>query len=358
MRIILSLQLISFLIAQAPPGYYDGTEGFEGQSLRLALHNIIDNHQSQSYNSLWTHFQSTDRKPNYKVWDMYSDIPGGTPPYEYTFVSDQCGNYNSENDCYNREHSWPKSWFNDWSPMNTDLFHLYPTDGYVNGRRSNYPYGEVNSPTWTSMNGSKVGSNTTSGYSGTVFEPIDGYKGDLARTYFYMSTRYYTEDSGWDNNDMVDGADLKTWAKTMLINWHHNDPVSDKEIDRNNAVYAIQQNRNPFIDHPEWADCIWDDNCDLSVENEAAPARFILLQNYPNPFNPVTTIQFSIETQLIASLRIYDISGRLIETLIENKLVSGEYSIPWNAEGYPCGIYFVQFVSGQKIQTKKLIFLK
>ncbi len=358
MRIILSLQLISLLIAQAPPGYYNGTEGLEGQALRLALHQIIDNHQSQSYTSLWTHFQSTDMKPNGMVWDMYSDIPGGTPPYEYTFVSDQCGNYNSENDCYNREHSWPKSWFNNGSPMYTDLFHLYPTDGYVNGRRGNYPYGEVNNPTWISMNGSKVGSNTTSGYSGTVFEPIDEYKGDFARTYFYMSTRYYTEDSGWDTNDMVEGADLKNWAKMMLINWHHDDPVSEKEIERNNAVYTIQQNRNPYIDHPEWADCIWDDNCNLSIEGDTTPLRFTLLQNYPNPFNPVTTIRFSIEMRLIASLRIYDISGHLIETLIDEEVMSGTHTVKWDAANMPSGVYFCRLTHEDYTSVQKLILLK
>ncbi len=256
-RFSVLLLILSSALAQIPPGYYDTAEGLNGDDLRLALHNIIDDHNVQSYSSLWTHFQSTDKKPNNKVWDMYSDVPGGTPPYEYTFGSDQCGNYGGEGDCYNREHSWPKSWFNNTSPMNSDMFHLYPTDGYVNGMRSNYPFGEVSNATWTSQNGSKRGTMNAYGFSGTVFEPIDEYKGDFARTYFYMSTRYYTEDSGWDNNDMVDGADLKDWAVDMLLAWHEADPVSEKETDRNNAVYDIQNNRNPFIDYPEWADCVW-----------------------------------------------------------------------------------------------------
>jgi len=250
---------VSIVMAEIPPGYYDGTDGLDGEELRLALHEIIDNHTVHSYSSLWTHFQSTDKKPNNKVWDMYSDIPNGTPPYEYTFVSDQCGNYGGESDCYNREHSWPKSWFNNASPMNTDLFHLVPTDGYVNGMRSNYPYGEVENTTWTSQNGSKRGTMNSYNFNGTVFEPIDEYKGDFARTYFYMSTRYTTEDSGWDENDMVNGADLKEWAVAMLLDWHQADPVSEKELNRNDAVYDIQGNRNPFIDYPVWSECIWDE---------------------------------------------------------------------------------------------------
>jgi len=123
-----------------PANYYSSAEGKTGYALKTALHNIIKNHQVQSYSSLWNHFQSTDKKPNGKAWDMYSDVPGGTPAYEYSFGSDQCGSYSKEGDCYNREHSFPKSWFNNASPMYSDLFHLYPTDGYVNQRRGNYPY--------------------------------------------------------------------------------------------------------------------------------------------------------------------------------------------------------------------------
>lgn len=348
---------LSLITAQAPQGYYSSAEGLEGEALRLALHQIIDNHQAQSYSSLWTYFQSTDVKPNGKVWDMYSDIPGGNPPYEYTFVSDQCGNYNSENDCYNREHSWPKSWANDTYPMNTDLFHIYPTDGYVNGRRSNYPFGEVNSPSWTSMNGSKVGSNVTSGYSGVVFEPIDGYKGDFARTYFYMSTRYHTEDSGWDETPMTDGADIKSWAAAMLLDWHHEDPVSEKEIDRNNDVYAIQQNRNPFIDLPGWADCIWGGDCSMSI-GTAVPAHFTVLENYPNPFNPVTTIRLELENETIGSLKIYDLNGKLTDIIFDKKQVSGRTEYLWDAKIISGGIYFVQFVSKGQPHTKKIVLLK
>ena len=256
-RKIFLLLIVCILSADIPDGYYDTAEGLFGIELRSALHDIIDNHNSQSNSSLWTHFQSTDMKTNGKVWDMYSDIPGGTPPYEFTFVIDQCGNYSQEGDCYNREHSWPSSWFNDNYPMKTDIFQVYPTDGYVNNRRANYPFGEVGTSSWLSENGSKVGNCSYSGCNGTVFEPIDNYKGDFARTYFYMSTRYFGEDSGWDENEMVNGAELKPWAVNMLLDWHENDPVSQKELDRNEDVYGIQGNRNPYIDHPEYSQRVW-----------------------------------------------------------------------------------------------------
>ncbi len=245
-----------FLLAQIPAGYYNTATGLTGTPLRAALHNIIDNHSVKSYGSLYTYYQTTDKKLSGKVWDMYSDVPNGIPPYDFNF-SQTCGNYSKEGDCFNREHSWPQSWFNSNSPMVSDLFHVYPTDGKVNGIRSNYPYGEVNNPTTTTLNGSKLGPCSFPGYTGTVFEPLDEYKGDFARTYFYMCTRYYTEDSGWLTNDMIIGASLKPWALELMKKWNQQDPVSAKEIARNNAVYVIQGNRNPFIDHPEYACIIW-----------------------------------------------------------------------------------------------------
>ncbi|MBC7124761.1 MAG: endonuclease, partial [Bacteroidales bacterium] len=263
---LLILTLSVKILAQIPDGYYATAEGKTGAELKTALYNIIKNHTVISYDGLWTAFQYTDKKSNGKVWDMYSDKPGQTPPYEFTFVTDQCGNYNSEGDCYNREHSFPKSWFNDASPMYSDLFHLYPTDGYVNNRRSNYIFGEVTSVTWTSLNGSKLGTSTASGTTLTVFEPIDEYKGDFARTYFYMATRYENLIATWASYNteakaILDGTTYpayKEWYITLLLKWNQQDPVSQKEIDRNNVVYSsYQHNRNPFIDHPEYAQLIW-----------------------------------------------------------------------------------------------------
>jgi len=328
-------------MAQPPAGYYNNTEGLEGQALRQALHNIIKNHQARSYSQLWNDFFQTDKKPNGKVWDMYSDVPDGSPAYEYDFFSDQCGNYSGEGSCYNREHSWPKSWFNDQTPMYTDLFHLVPTDGYVNGRRSNYPYGEVNNASWTSTNGSKLGPCVTAGYSGTVFEPIDAYKGDLARGYMYMSTRYFGEDGNWPGSDMVDGADIRAWAMTMLLRWHQEDPVSQKEIDRNNAVYTLQQNRNPFIDNPDFAFRIWDPTA--GVESYFSAANLMV---WPNPAkSDATTISVSWSSNVNADmLMVTDLSGRILleqEVNLADHLVIDEHL---NA-----GFYLLQLHDGQNV---------
>lgn len=245
--------LISFCgiaVAQPPTGYYNSAAGLTGEALQAALNDIIDNHTVIPYSGLWNAFRDTDKRSDGKVWDMYSSC-------DFTFGTNQCGNYSSECDCYNREHSWPKSWFGDKPPMNSDLFHIYPVDGWVNNKRSNYPFGTVSSPTWVSSNGSKLGNNTYPGYSGLVFEPVDEYKGDFARTYFYMSVRYYKEDGNWPGSPMTTGSQLKPWALKMMLEWHENDPVSTKETERNNAVYSYQHNRNPFIDHPEYAQLIW-----------------------------------------------------------------------------------------------------
>ena len=240
------------LWAQIPAGYYDNASGKQGDALKSALHNIIKSHNVVSYNGLLTAFAYTDCKANGKIWDIYSN-------YEYS-LKGNCGTYDEEGDCWNREHTWPQSWFNEKSTPRSDLFHVYPTDGYVNGKRSNYPYGEVGKATYTSGNGSKLGPCVTAGYSGTVFEPIDEYKGDIARGFFYMSVRYAGEDSGWGTSGMTNKSTILPWAMEMLLRWSDQDPVSQKEIDRNNAVYGYQGNRNPFIDHPEYARMIWDEN--------------------------------------------------------------------------------------------------
>ncbi len=256
---------ISFCgFAQIPNGYYSTINTQEGAALKTALYNIIKTKSVPSYDGLYTAFQTTDRKANGKVWDMYSDIPGGTPPYEYSYGSGNCGSYKDEGDCYNREHSFPQSWFNSASPMKSDVFHLYPTDGKVNGIRSNFPFGEVGSATTTTRNGSKLGGSKSPGYTGTVFEPLDEYKGDFARTYFYMATAYENLIGGWVNNgnagNVLDGSSFPVydvWFLNVLAKWHNQDPVSAKEIARNNAVYGVQNNRNPFIDNPQWAGKIW-----------------------------------------------------------------------------------------------------
>lgn len=255
---VILLLLTPVVYGQIPPGYYNSTAGLTGSSLKTSLYNIINGHTVRSYDDLWDYYPTTDKTAANKVWDMYSNCT-------FTFVTNQCGEFSVECDCFNREHSFPASWFNNGSPMYSDLFHVIPTDGKVNNVRDNEPFGEVGTPTYTSTNGSKRGNNVYPGYAGTVFEPADEYKGDFARTYFYMVTRYENLVATWYSNSPQADAVLQnnafpvfeTWFLNMLGEWHVADPVSQKEINRNNAVYGIQSNRNPFIDHPEWVYSIW-----------------------------------------------------------------------------------------------------
>ncbi|MBR5392204.1 MAG: endonuclease [Prevotella sp.] len=281
--------------------YYQPADGKKGEALKTALCGIIYNRTERSYDQLWTDFRKTDKRDDGKVWDMYSGISN------YIFGTHQAGNYSGEGEenggLYNREHSFPKSWFGASQtvkpPMYTDLFHLYPTDGYVNGMRSNYPFGETKGESYKSANGfSKLGSCTYPGYTGKVFEPNDIYKGDFARTYFYMVTCYEEKLPDWyanysESKPTLDGntyPGFQTWQLNMLMTWAANDQVSDKEYNRNIAVYDIQKNRNPFIDYQGLEQYIWGSMKDepFSYDNYKVPENYTVYipGDGPGPDDP------------------------------------------------------------------------
>lgn len=259
------LLAVTLAMAQGPNDtgtYYKSANGTKGKALKTALSKIIDTKTVISYDGLLNCYKSTDRRADGKVWDMYSCTTN------FSF-GDYNSQYKGEGDSYNREHSMPQSWFKKASPMKSDLMHVVPTDGYVNNRRSNYPFGETNYPTYQSNQGfSKVGPCSLPGYSGTVFEPNDEYKGDFARIYFYMATRYESRIASW-SSDMLAGNSypaFKPWVVEMLLRWAKEDPVSQKEIDRNNAVYGYQHNRNPYVDYPGLEQYVWGDKQDVAFD--------------------------------------------------------------------------------------------
>lgn len=268
--------------AQVPANYYDGTAGLSGAPLKTKLSQIITNgHQDHGYNGLWTAYQTTDRdyfyENNGKILDIYSENPTGPDPYEYSPGTNQCGNYSVEGDCYNREHIVPQSLFNENSPMVSDVHFIRATDGKVNGMRSNHPFGKVGTASFTSLNGSKVGNSVSAGYGGTVFEPIDEFKGDVARMIFYFVTRYETQLSSFSDGNMLGNTaypGLQTWELNQLLAWNALDPVSAVEVQRNNASYTFQGNRNPYIDNPSFVNLVWGTPT-VDTENPTAPINLV-----------------------------------------------------------------------------------
>ena len=279
MKKIYSALLLLFVtagIAQIPSNYYTTATG-TGYTLKTQLYNIIKGHTDKGYAGLYTTYQTSDRDYYFEndgtILDMYSEKPTGTDPYSYSAGTTQrCGTYSVEGDCYNREHIIPQSTFNSAAPMVSDAHFITPTDGKVNGQRSNYPHGPVTSATWTSLNGSKLGASTTSGYSGPIFEPINEFKGDIARMYFYFATRYENTVAGY-SYAMFNGTSNQVFTTAflnLLITWHNQDPVSSREIARNNAIYTSQNNRNPYIDHPEYVQKIWNPTADAQAPTSPA----------------------------------------------------------------------------------------
>lgn len=324
--VVLTCLFPFFVFAEIPAGYYDDAVGKSGEDLQKSLSTILNDATDVGYDGLWNLYKTTDRRSDGKVWDMYSDVTN------YTFGTDQCGSYGSEGDCYNREHSVPKSWFNKQSPMVSDIWHVYPTDGKVNGMRSNYPFGEVASDAPGSENGfSKWGKCKTLGYSHTVFEPNDEYKGDFARTYFYFATRYKGVATSGYGAEVFSSAYpyITKWQLDMLLRWHEQDPVSQKELDRNEAVYESRQgNRNPFIDYPELVDLIFGDSRNIPFMPDGGDAPYIEAPRNGstvdmgiasvNSSSPVT-VQLSVRGRNIESTVSFEVGGNDSECFSVNR---------------------------------------
>ena len=280
--LLFALLIGTTAMADIPNGYYNNAIGKQDQELMTALENIIFPHTLLGYNYLWDCYPSTDAGSDGYYIDMYSTC-------KYDHDSPHPGNASYVGQGLNREHSFPKSWFGgEIFPMFTDLTMIIPADAYVNQRRSNNPYGVcaggityTNEELGVSMRG-KLGASTYNGYTATVFEPDDEYKGDFARIYFYMVTCYNDSVAHWPGSGQLDKNNgykaFSTWSMQMLMEWHRADPVSQKEIIRNEAVYVEQGNRNPFVDCPELAEYIWGTKQNTAWTGEDLPGIINKLQ--------------------------------------------------------------------------------
>ncbi|HMI08213.1 MAG TPA: endonuclease [Flavobacterium sp.] len=348
------LFLATIGFAQIPAGYYNTATG-TGYTLKTQLYNKIHAHTALNYTpGLWNAYPFTDARPDGKVWDIYSNC-------NFTFGTGAGGNQDqgsggtAECQFYNREHTFPKSWFADGTPMYTDLFHVMPTDKKVNGLRGNLAYGVVGTATYTSSNGTKKGNCIAPNYPYNleVFEPADEYKGDIARNYFYMATCYQNVISGWQTNDAdadtaLDGSSDKVfeqWYLDLMYSWHVADPVSAKEIARNNAVYNIQGNRNPFIDHPEYVLAIWGPVLSTATFSNALATVSV----YPNPSS---NRKINIESDnALEEIQLITINGQLMQQIKNPVMENHTFTI----ENLPQGFYFLKLSADHQSVTKKVI---
>ena len=357
--------LLTFLLcslmgwAQIPAGYYSTATG-TGYVLKTQLFNIIKNQTDLGYSGLWVTYQTSDRdvftgtgyENDNTIYDMYTENPTGSAGecgFIYGTDQDTGSGGGSECDVYNREHIVPQSIFSQAAPMRHDAHFVTPTDKKVNGDRGDNPHGNVAVVSSTTNNGGKHGTSAIAGYVGQVFEPNSAFKGDIARMYFYFATRYEDQIASW-SYPMFNGTSNQVFTNSflnMLITWHNNDPVSVFEITRNNAIYARQNNRNPFIDHPEYVCQIY------SVQCAALSSESFVLENaisiYPNPaVNNEVTI--SSETEL-KSIVLYNINGQIIQEIKNPTRVDNSYKL----NNLSSGFYLVQMASENAIATKKLI---
>lgn len=283
----LAIQVLWAASITAPadiPMYWASADGKSGSDLWKAVSSQTSKgYKSIGYDGLYKAYQLTDVYPAGhpdagKIWDMYG---------ECAFISsNKCGSYKKPCDCYNREHSIPQSWWGGGTGgIGNDIFHVLPTDGKINGVRSNYEYGVVNGgEDWSGNKFGKADSwstdrktiastagETVSG-SGKVFEPKPEYKGDIARGLLgtiikWQQSSLTTGNNFFNGTYTVSGNfGLTKKAVVLLMKWHREDPVSQKEIDRNNGIQATQGNRNPFIDYPYLAEYIWGEHAGEAVD--------------------------------------------------------------------------------------------
>lgn len=351
------------IFAQAPVNYYSNANA-TGYTLKSQLKTIISaNHSGLTYAGLWNLYSANATNNAFRdkyyendntILDIYSEKPVAIDPYTYTVITDQCGNYSIEGDCYNREHLIPQSYFDENFPMKADAFHVWPTDGKVNGERGNFAFGNVLNINYTSLNGTKRGASAVAGYNGTVVEPIDEFKGDVARAFFYFATRYedlmddfYNDNSSSQVSAMFDGSTdqaFNTGFLDVLYQWHLQDPVSARENDLNNYIYGEQGNRNPYIDNPQYVTAVWYPHL-LSTDK----AEVVQFNIYPNPATK-NTVYVSTKEK-INLLTVYNLDGKLIKRVTNPQFIDEVFTL----SHLKSGTYILKLKNGTKETTQKFI---
>ncbi len=331
--VLINILVSGVAFAQIPAGYYDNAQGLTGEELKNALHNIIDNHTEYSYNNLRDFIlKNTDEDPN----------NSNNVILLYTGRSQAKSTFGGGANDWNREHVWAKSHggFGNNPPAGTDAHHIRPTDASVNSSRGNLDF---------DMGGSPVPEAPGCFRDSDSFEPRDAVKGDVARMIFYMATRYDGSD-GVPNLEVVDQVNTSPNPRhgklSQLILWNTQDPPDAFEINRNNVIYYdYQNNRNPFIDHPEYVNSIWGDPSDVQL------TASMDISVYPNPAE--NTLHVNINQTESLQYSIYSIYGRQIASgSLSTTLSNIDIGLFAN------GIYFLSITDGSNMVNKKITFIK
>jgi endonuclease I len=306
---------VQVVFGQIPDGYYDEAEGLTGDELKTALHNIIKDHVEYSYDDLRDFLlRETDEDPN----------NSNNVILFYTGRSQDKNTFGGNSDDWNREHVWAKSHgdFGTTPPAGTDCHHMKPTDASVNSTRGNLDF---------DMGGSPVAEAPGCYKDSDSFEPRDAVKGDVARMLFYMAVRY-EGGNGEPDLEVVDEVNTSPKPEhgklSVLLQWNDQDPPDDFEMNRNEVIYSYQENRNPFIDHPEYVQEIWGDPSAVSENG------MVTIACYPNPVLTDLYIEFSKNTSLTYSF--YFLDGKKVKA---GNLQAGKSTV--SLQGFQQGLYIL-----------------
>jgi endonuclease I len=331
--LLISSLIFSFGFGQIPPGYYDNANGLSGTALKSALHDIIKNHTEYPYSQTDEILRETDEDP----------ANPNNVILVYTGRSQAKSTFGGNPNDWNREHVWAKSHggFGDSPPCGTDIHHMKPSDASVNADRGNKDFdnGGVQHPEATECF-----------YDADSWEPRDDVKGDIARIIFYMSVRYEGDNGEPDLEvvDWVNSAPAPEHGKfSALLEWNTFDPPDAFEINRNNVIYSYQQNRNPFIDHPEYVNMIWNP---ASVQEERFYSKQINV--YPVPANNFVTLSPELPPIDQFDLFIYSSYGQ--EIFSQKNISTLTFPMEINTQDIANGLYFIEFVGERYTITKKL----
>lgn len=366
--------------ADPPPGYYNAVNTTTPELLRSTLHAVIDDHVRFPYSS-----GGTD---TWNILELADQNPSNTTHILDLYRNRTLAKFGGGNGPYNREHTWPNSYgFPDDGGTNypyTDCHHLFLCDVGYNGDRANLPFGNVTAAATERVtdanNGEGGGSGVFPGnsnwFTGALWQTWNGRKGDVARAMFYMDVRYEGGThggSGAGEPDLIltddGGAIVGTGGNaavaymgylTVLLQWHAEDPVDDRERWRNDSVYGYQLNRNPFIDHPEWVAAIFAPATDASI---VVARRAAITRLYPNPMNPSARVSFVLAQPGAVRIDVYTASGRFVRTLLDGQRDAGNFEVRWDGDDRhgvhaASGSYFVRLQSQDAVDTRKAVLVR